>query len=141
MPGRMGLDGLRDRLAQAGHEVRRRVMEAMGSRGTASRDAGKPAPAPSRGPAAKKTSSTTATKSAAKTAAQTATRPKSTSSPKSTSKGGDAKKSTAGKAAAGRPSADASKRDLYEMAKDLGIEGRSKMSKQELARAIEKARG
>ncbi|MGK2931771.1 MAG: Rho termination factor N-terminal domain-containing protein [Solirubrobacterales bacterium] len=37
------------------------------------------------------------------------------------------------------PSKSASKAELYEIAQDLGIEGRSKMSKDELIRAIEAA--
>ncbi|MBK5232298.1 MAG: Rho termination factor N-terminal domain-containing protein [Thermoleophilia bacterium] len=37
------------------------------------------------------------------------------------------------------PSAKASKAELYEIAQDLGIEGRSKMSKAELIKAIEAA--
>ncbi len=40
---------------------------------------------------------------------------------------------------AGAPPAGASKAKLYEIAQDLGIEGRSKMSKAELIEAIEAA--
>ncbi|HEX6200341.1 MAG TPA: Rho termination factor N-terminal domain-containing protein [Thermoanaerobaculia bacterium] len=49
------------------------------------------------------------------------------------------KKSTSG---SGNPTAkleDRSKQELYNRAKELGIEGRSKMDKQELVRAIRKA--
>ena len=42
-------------------------------------------------------------------------------------------------AGAGAPPARASKAELYEIAQDLGIEGRSKMSKAELIKAIEAA--
>lgn len=41
--------------------------------------------------------------------------------------------------AAGKPPAKASKAELYEIAQDLGVEGRSKMSKAELIKAIEAA--
>lgn len=38
-----------------------------------------------------------------------------------------------------KPAAKASKAELYEIAQDLGVEGRSKMSKAELIKAIEAA--
>ena len=41
--------------------------------------------------------------------------------------------------ALGYPPADASKRDLYKQAKAAGIEGRSSMSKDELAKALQRA--
>ncbi|GAA3741983.1 cation transport regulator ChaB [Spinactinospora alkalitolerans] len=49
-------------------------------------------------------------------------------------KGGD-------RATAGGVDANASKKHLYERAKELGVEGRSKMSKPELVSALQKASG
>ena len=48
-------------------------------------------------------------------------------------------KPAAGSANGGSSSAGPSKAELYERAKELGIEGRSKMSKQQLERAIGEA--
>jgi len=49
------------------------------------------------------------------------------------------KKSTSGSGNPNRSLEDRSKQELYNRAKDLGIEGRSKMDKGELVRAIRKA--
>jgi plasmid stabilization system protein ParE len=49
------------------------------------------------------------------------------------------RKSTSGTGNPNRSLEDRSKQELYNRAKQLGIEGRSKMSKQELVRAVRKA--
>lgn len=49
------------------------------------------------------------------------------------------RKSTTGTGNPNRPLEDRSKQELYNRAKKLGIDGRSKMDKQELVRAIRKA--
>ena len=49
------------------------------------------------------------------------------------------RKSTSGTGNPNRSLEDRSKQELYNRAKQLGIEGRSKMDKQELVRAIRKA--
>ena len=50
------------------------------------------------------------------------------------------KKTTAGTGNPNRPLEDRSKQELYNIAQDLGIEGRSKMKKAELVRAIRQRR-
>jgi plasmid stabilization system protein ParE len=49
------------------------------------------------------------------------------------------RKSTSGTGNPNRSLEDRSKQELYNRAKQLGIEGRSKMSKQELVRAVRQA--
>jgi plasmid stabilization system protein ParE len=49
------------------------------------------------------------------------------------------KKSSSGTGNPNRPLEERSKQELYNRAKDLKIEGRSKMSKQELVKAVRKA--
>lgn len=50
------------------------------------------------------------------------------------------RKSTTGTGNPNRPLGDRSKQELYNRAKQMGIEGRSRMNKGELVRAIQKGR-
>ncbi|MEU6040388.1 Rho termination factor N-terminal domain-containing protein [Actinomadura sp. NPDC047616] len=68
------------------------------------------------------------------------------SSSRGSSSGGSARRSgggsrRGGRAGAVRPVAATSRQELYAMARDLGIEGRSRMSKGELAEAVRRATG
>lgn len=67
-----------------------------------------------------------------------ATRRPARSRPSSSKRATSARATTSGRS---RPADEPTKQELYEQAKRLGIEGRSKMSKSQLARAVERQRG